>query len=349
MNRFSRSGFGRRDFSRRDLLRSAAVAPALAAPFVRSARAQQAEYVLKFGNNNPATHPMIVAMKEAAERIRQESDGKVELQLFPNSQLGSDTDMLSQVRSGALEMFALSALVLSTLTPVSAINGVGFAFQNYDQIWGAMDGELGAHVRQGILKLNLYPFEHMWDNGFRQITSSSHPVNSVADLAGFKIRVPPSPLWVSLFSSFGAAPTSINLAETYSALQTHIVEGHENPLALILILRMYEVQKYVSITNHMWDGYWLIANGRAWDRVPDDLKTIVARHVKTATMQERAEIRRLNDSVKDELIAKGLVFNTPESTPFRQKLIASGFYSQWRDKFGEQAWGLLEKYTGKLG
>jgi tripartite ATP-independent transporter DctP family solute receptor len=336
-------------FSRRDFLQHAAIAPALATPFIRSARAQQAEYVLKFGNNNPATHPMIVAMKQAADRIKQDSDGKVELQLFPNSQLGSDTDMLSQVRSGALEMFALSALVLSTLTPISAINGVGFAFQNYDQIWGAMDGELGAHVRAGISRLNLYPFEHMWDNGFRQITSSSHPINSVADLSSFKIRVPPSPLWVSLFSAFGASPTSINLAETYSALQTRIVEGHENPLALILILRMYEVQKYVSITNHMWDGYWLIANGSAWNGIPDGLKTIIARHVKTATMQERAEIRRLNDSVKDELIAKGLVFNVPESAPFREKLIGSGFYKQWREKFGEQAWSLLEKHSGKLG
>jgi TRAP-type transport system periplasmic protein len=336
-------------FSRRDFLQHAAIAPALATPFIRSARAQQAEYVLKFGNNNPATHPMIVAMKQAADRIKQDSDGKVELQLFPNSQLGSDTDMLSQVRSGALEMFALSALVLSTLTPISAINGVGFAFQNYDQIWGAMDGELGAHVRAGISRLNLYPFEHMWDNGFRQITSSSHPINSVADLSSFKIRVPPSPLWVSLFSAFGASPTSINLAETYSALQTRIVEGHENPLALILILRMYEVQKYVSITNHMWDGYWLIANGSAWNGIPDGLKTIIAKHVKTATMQERAEIRRLNDSVKDELIGKGLVFNVPESTPFREKLIGSGFYKQWREKFGEQAWSLLEKHSGKLG
>jgi TRAP-type C4-dicarboxylate transport system substrate-binding protein len=112
---------------------------------------------------------------------------------------------------------------------------------------------------------------------------------------------------------------------------------------------MYEVQKYVSITNHMWDGYWLIANGSAWNGIPDGLKTIIAKHVKTATMQERAEIRRLNDSVKDELIGKGLVFNVPESTPFREKLIGSGFYKQWREKFGEQAWSLLEKHSGKLG
>jgi tripartite ATP-independent transporter DctP family solute receptor len=333
---------------RRHFLRAALGASALAAPSLRLARAQSAEFVLKFGNNNPENHPMIVAMSKAADRIKQESGGRVELRLFPNSSLGSDTDMLSQVRSGALELFALSALVLSTLAPVAAINGIGFAWQGYEQIWDAMDGDLGSHVREGISKLNLYAFEHMWDNCFRQITSSSHPIEKVEDLTGFKIRVPPSPLWVSMFSAFGASPTSINLAEVYSALQTRIVEGHENPFALILILRMYEVQKYVSITNHMWDGYWLIANGRSWNRIPDALKEIIAKNIKQATMEERAAIRGLNESVKGDLIAKGLIFNTPPSKPFRDKLTSAGFYEQWRSKFGEQTWGLLEHYTGKL-
>ncbi|RTM15278.1 MAG: TRAP transporter substrate-binding protein [Bradyrhizobiaceae bacterium] len=333
---------------RRHFLEAAVGASALAVPSLHLARAQSAEFVLKFGNNNPESHPMIVAMVKAAERIKQESGGRVELQLFPNSSLGTDTDMLSQVRSGALELFALSGLVLSTLAPVAAIHGIGFAWQNYEQIWDAMDGDLGSHVREGISKLNLFAFENMWDNGFRQITSSSHPIEKVEDLSGFKIRVPPSPLWVSMFTAFGASPTSINLAETYSALQTKIVEGHENPIALILILRMYEVQKYVSITNHMWDGYWLVANGRLWSRVPDGLKDIIARNIKQATMEERVAIRGLNDSVKDDLIAKGLVFNTPPSKPFRDKLTSAGFYEQWRGKFGEQTWSLLERHTGKL-
>ena len=146
---------------RRHLLKTAIGATALAAPLLRNAHAQSAEFVLKFGNNNPENHPMIVAMGKAADRIKQESGGRVELQLFPNSSLGTDTDMLSQVRSGALELFALSGLVLSTLAPVAAIHGVGFAWQGYDQIWDAMDGDLGAHVRDGISKLNLYAFEHI--------------------------------------------------------------------------------------------------------------------------------------------------------------------------------------------
>ncbi len=96
-----------------------------------------------------------------------------------------------------------------------------------------MDGELGAHVRGAIARANLIAFEKMYDNGYRQMTSSTHPINSADDLKGFKIRVPVSPLWTSMFKAFGAAPASINFSEVYSALQTKVVEGQENPLAII--------------------------------------------------------------------------------------------------------------------
>ena len=125
-----------------------------------------------------------------------------------------------------------------------------------------MDGRSAPHPRRRSAKSNLYAFEHMWDNGYRQITSSTHPIKSPDDLKGFKIRVPVSPLWTSMFKAFGALPASININEAYSAMQTKIVEGQENPLALIDLYKFYEVQKFVSLTNHMWDGFWTLANGR---------------------------------------------------------------------------------------
>ena len=115
-------------------------------------------------------------------------------------------------------------------------------------------------------------FEKIWDNGFRQTTSSSRPINGPGDYKGFKIRVPVSPLWTSMFKAFDAAPASINFNEVYSALQTKIVEGQENPLALISTAKLYEVQKYCSLTNHMWDGYWFLANRRALEALPPDVR-----------------------------------------------------------------------------
>src|SRR5207248_3856926 len=128
--------------------------------------ARAAEFSLKYGNNLPLTHPLNIRAHEAAERIAKESNGRVEITIFPNNQLGGDTDMLSQVRSGGITFFTPSALVIATLVPVAAINAVGFAFADYGQVWKAMDGALGAHVRAAIEKVNLHAFEKIWDNGF---------------------------------------------------------------------------------------------------------------------------------------------------------------------------------------
>src|ERR1700744_6350009 len=270
-------------FSRRALLKASAASAVMGgvgAPFV--ARAQQAEFTYKFANNLPDSHPLNTRAKEMSTAIKTETNGRVDIQVFPNNQLGADTDVLSQLGSGGVEFFPLSGLTLATLVPAASINGMGFAFPDYPTVWKAMDGDLRAYVRKEVAKANIIALEKIWDNGFRQTTSSTRPINGPDDFKGFKIRVPVSPLWTSMFKAFDAAPASINFSEVYSALQTKIVEGQENPLALISTAKLYEVQKYCSLTNHMWDGYWFLANRRAWAALPDDIKTIVAKNVNAA-------------------------------------------------------------------
>jgi TRAP-type transport system periplasmic protein len=336
-------------FSRRALLKASAasaVMGSVGAPFV--ARAQQAEFTYKFANNLPDSHPLNTRAKEMSAAIKTETNGRVDIQIFPNNQLGADTDVLSQLRSGGVEFFTMSGLILATLVPAASINGMGFAFPDYPTVWKAMDGELGAYVRGQIAKANLVAMEKIWDNGFRQTTSSTKPINGPEDYKGFKIRVPVSPLWTSMFKAFDAAPASINFNEVYSALQTKIVEGQENPLALISTAKLYEVQKYCSLTNHMWDGYWFLANRRAWEALPEDIRTVVARNINAAAVNARVDTEKLNATVRQELTAKGLTFNQPDVAPFREKLRAAGFYSEWKGKYGEEAWAILEKAVGKL-
>src|SRR6201996_1715087 len=336
--------------SRRHLLGAGATiffGSSVAAPFV--ARAQQPQWTYKYANNLPESHPMNSRAREMAAAIKRDTDGRFDLQIFPNSQLGSDTDTLSQIRSGGVEFFTLSGLILSTFVPVASINGMGFAFPDYATVWKAMDGDLGAYVRAQIAKTNqILAMEKIWDNGFRQTTTSTKPINSPDDFRGMKLRVPVSPLWTSMFKALDASPASINFNEVYSALQTKIVEGQENPLALISTAKLYEVQKYCSLTNHMWDGFWFLMNRRAWAALSDDIKTIVAKNVNAAAVKEREDTEKLNASVKDELAAKGLVFNQPDIAPFREKLRSAGFYSEWKGKYGEEAWTILEKAVGKL-
>lgn len=330
--------------------RSALMAGAstLALPMTSVFGQGKAEFTLKYANNLPVTHPMNIRAKEMADAIKAETQGRVDLQIFPSSQLGTDTDMLSQVRSGGIEFFTLSGLILSTLVPSASISGIGFAFKDYDTVWKAMDGDLGSFIRKEIAKANLVAMDKIWDNGFRHITSSTKPIQSADDLKGFKIRVPVSPLWTSMFKAFDSAPASINFSEVYSALQTKIVDGQENPLAIIATAKLNEVQKYCSLTNHMWDGFWFLANRRAWERLPENIRTIMAKHINAAGTKERADVAALNATLQKELTDKGMVFNQANAESFRDRLRKAGFYSEWKGKYGDEAWALLENYSGKL-
>ena len=333
---------------RQALLGSAALAAAPAYMLPRSARA--AEFTYKFGTNVPAAHPLNVRAIEAAERILKETNGQVAINVFPNNQLGNDSDMLSQLRAGALEFFPVSGVnVLSQLVPISSMWGLGFAWPNDDAVHKALDGELGKFLRGQFPKVGLLAMDTIWSSGFRQVTNSVRPINTPEDLKGLKMRVPVSPLWTSLFKHLGASPASISFAETYSSLQTKVVDGQENPLAIISIAKLYEVQKYCSMTNHMWDGWWCMTNQKVWDRIPEAARPIIARNFNRAALEMRADGVKLNASLRSELAAKGLVFNDPKLDAFRAMLVKSGFYAEWRQKYGEEAWALLEKFTGKLG
>ncbi|WP_049058087.1 TRAP transporter substrate-binding protein, partial [Achromobacter xylosoxidans] len=165
---------------------------------------------------------------------------------------------------------------------------------------------------------------------------------------GLKIRVPVSPLPISMFKGLGAAPASLQFSEVYSSLQTKVVDAQENPLPIIQVAKLYEVQKYCSLTNHIWDGYWFIANGRMWEGLPQDLKTVVARGINEAGLAQREDIKKLNASVQADLESKGLVFNQPAADSFRDQLRKAGFYGEWQQRFGQEAWALLEQAVGKL-
>jgi tripartite ATP-independent transporter DctP family solute receptor len=333
---------------RRHLLRAAAAVSTTAVLGGLPRFAQAAEISLKYGNNLPLSHPLNIRAQEAADRIAAETKGRVEIKIFPNNQLGGDTDMLAQVRSGGIDFFTPSALVVATLVPVAAINAVGYAFADYKQVWAAMDGPLGAHVRAEMAKLRLHAFEKMWDNGFRQTTTSNKPITTAADMNGLKIRVPVSPLSIAMFKGLGASPASLQFSEVYSSLQTRIVDAQENPLPIIQVAKLYEVQKFCSLTNHIWDGYWFIASGRTWDRLPAEVKPIITAALNDAGLKQRDDIARLNATVQSDLAAKGLAFNSPAPDSFRAALREAGFYADWKKRFGDAPWALLEQAVGKL-
>ena len=310
--------------------------------------AQGAKVSLKVGGQFADSHPSSKAMEAACAEIRQQSDGRIDIQFFPNAQLGSDAAMLTQVRSGVLDMMTASGISMQVVSPVAGISGMAFAFSDYAHVWQAMDGDLGTNIRAGLDKVGIYAFPKILDSGYRNITTSNHPINSVDDLKGMKMRVPPSPVWVSLFTALGSSPTSITINELYSALQTKIVDGQENPLTIIDSGKYYEVQKYCSITEHMWDGLWIIANGKRIKSLAAQDLALITKSFESATEKQRTETERLNLDLEGSLKAKGLVFNRPDKSHFREALTKAGFYADWKQKYGPEAWAVLEKYSGSL-
>ena len=333
-------------FSRRTFLGAALATGAAALPFQR-ASAQSAKYRLRYGTAFPASHPGVLRIIEASEAIKKQTNGLVDLQVYPNSQLGSESDMFTQTRSGALDFMSTSG-VNQTVVPVGGINAVAFAFESYDKVWSAMDGDLGNYVRDQFGKVGLHVMPKVLDNGYRNITASAKPIVTPDDLKGFKIRVPGNPLWVTLFKTLGAAPTPINFGELYAALQTHVVDGQENPLALIQSAKLYEVQKYVSLSGHIWDGHYIFANATRWNSLPQDVRTTVTAALSDAATKQRQDIQEFNEKAAKEMQAAGVTFNKVDTKPFRDALRAGGFYTEWKSKFGADAWALLEKSVGQL-
>jgi tripartite ATP-independent transporter DctP family solute receptor len=331
--------------TRRSILAAGAAVP-LVGILRRPAAAAEFEYKLATGQD--PTHPVNIRAQEALNRIREATGGKVDIKLFPANQLGSDTDLLTQVRNGSVEFFNLSTSILSTFVPVAGMLNTGFAFKDYDSVWKALDGDLGAYVRAQIAKTPITTVSRVWDNGFRHVTSSTREIKTPEDLKGFKIRVPPAPMLTSLFKALDAGPAPINFNELYSALQTKVVEGQENPLAIIATTRLYEVQKSCSLTGHVWDGYWILGNKRAFDRLPKDAQEIVSREFDRSAADQRADVAKLSVTLRDELTAKGIQFIEVDRELFRQALAKTTFYKDWKAKYGEEAWATLEKYSGKL-
>jgi tripartite ATP-independent transporter DctP family solute receptor len=314
---------------------------------IRPARAVQ-KYVLKFGNDIALNHPTTQHVIAAGERIKAATNGTVEVQVFPNNALGDNTHMLAGVRSGAIQMMSLGDNILATLVPSAAIANVGFAFKDSQTAWNAMDGSVGELVRADIEKTGLHAMRRVWDLGFREITSAPKPINAPDDLRGFKIRVPPSPISLSIFKGLGAAPGTLDNDQLYTALQTKVFEGQENSLGYVETDNLYQVQKYCSLTDHMWVGYWILVNGAFWKSMPAELQEAVADGFNGTAPAQRTASAALNNSARSTLEGQGVIFNTPDKAPFRAALVSSGFYEEWQTKFGSTLWSALEQHTGPL-
>ena len=309
-----------------------------------------AEFSYRLGNDFPQTHPVTVRSMGAADKVKQDTGGRLEITVYPNNALGNDASIISQTRLGALEFVNVNQGALENIIPAVGLQAIPFAFSSHAEVWKAVDGAFGRFLRDTIVRANvgLYPLEKMWESGFRQISNYVRPVKAPADLQGLKIRTTGAPTMNDAFRALGAVPVSVNGSEIYTAMQTHLVDGGDITIVATQSGKYYEVQKFISLTNHQWQGNNMLASLAAMQKLPKAMRDVVERNFNAAALQVRDDIARSDQSVTADLESKGIAFNDTDLAAFRGTIKSAGLYAKWRDHFGAQSWAILERATGTL-
>jgi tripartite ATP-independent transporter DctP family solute receptor len=295
--------------------------------------------------SQPLDSPNAVRLGQMAENVRAETGGRMVIELHGAGALGSDNAMLAMLQNHELEMY-LGGNVFGPLVPVAELPGLPFTFKGPAEVFAALDGELGRHVRGEMLAKGLYVFRHWLDNGFHHLTTRTRPIRTVADLSGMTIRTPVQTMTADFFETLGAKSIKCPLNQLYHVLQNHTADGQTDPLGLTVLMKLYEVQTYLSLTGHWWSGFTLVANRTAWEALPPDLRAVIDRHAETAALAQRQDIAKLNADALETLRAKGMIINQADTSGFKAPLAT--FYARWKQVYGAKAWGLLEARVGKL-
>jgi tripartite ATP-independent transporter DctP family solute receptor len=318
----------------------------LAAPFV-TGKARAAQINWRLGHVAPPNTPLHKRLLEAADAIAKRSDGLMELTVIGEGRAGIQSGLLAQVRGGGMEMTVASGAQLAPILPSCAIPLIGFLFSNYPSLWQAMDGNLGQMIRARTpTQSPILVLDKIWDFGFREITTSTRPIQTAADLAGLKIRTQIDPDEMDLFRALGASPVVITLPYLRMALGPHQVDGQEGLLAVAEYARLNEVQSYCAMTRHIWDGLWLCVNASAWKNLPDHLRNIVANTLNGAAQRQREDSAKLEDSIRATLSSSGMKFSDPDPDSFRDLLRRQGYYAAIKAKLGDETWDVVRKATG---
>jgi tripartite ATP-independent transporter DctP family solute receptor len=333
-------------FSRRSLLAGAtAVGSAIV---VKPARA--ADYSFAQYHNQPAggtLHKNLVAMWEA---VRAETNGRVETTVHAenNKISGGDPEALKKLLAGEIQFFTLMGGIIGTVVPVAEAQQVPFAFKSASEAHKAIDGPFGRYIGEEMAAKGMYLFPVAgFDNGMRQVTTIARPIAKPDDFAGMKIRVPPGQMIFDTFAAFGAQPITTPANQIYDALKSGKVEAQENPLAILAGYKLDDMIKYVSMTNHMWSGFNLMAHLATWQALPADVKAVIEKNASIYVRRQRDDQGKLNAGLRDTLAARGIAFNEVDQAVFRARL--PGVYATWKEKLGSKCWTLLEAEVGKLG
>ncbi|MDR7378133.1 tripartite ATP-independent transporter DctP family solute receptor [Rhodoferax ferrireducens] len=290
------------------LIRSLAVA-GLAMVVGTAAQAQDApERTIRFGHLNNADHPVSFGVKRFAELLAAKSGGKLKVQEYPASQLGNELQQQSALQGGIQQMSAPATTSLAGIVKEFGLVDFPFAVSTFAQADRLLDGPLGQTLLAKLPEKGLVALGY-WDLGFRNVTNSRRPITKAEDLDGLKIRVIPNPVFLETFRTFKANPVPMPFAELYGALEAKAVDGQENPYAVILSNKLFEVQKFVSATNHVYAANIVLVSKKFWDQLSPAEQKMMHEAADESRTYQRQVSRAAAQKAVGELQAKGMQFN----------------------------------------
>jgi tripartite ATP-independent transporter DctP family solute receptor len=287
-----------------------ALATAVLALSATAALAQDIqERTIKFGHLNNTDHPVSFGVKRFSELLAAKTGGKFKVQEFPSNQLGNEMQQQSALQGGVQEMSAPATTSLAGIVKEFGLVDFPFAVSTFDQADALLDGPLGQALIAKLPEKGLVALGY-WDLGFRNVTNSKRPITKAEDLEGLKLRVIPNPVFLESFKAFKANPVPMPFAELYGALEAKAVDGQENPFAVILSNKFYEVNKFVSATNHVYAANIVLVSKRFWDKLSPAEQKAMNEAANEARGYQRQVSRAAAQKAVGELQAKGMQYNT---------------------------------------
>ena len=263
------------------------------------------ERSIKFAFQNQKGHPQAEGAQKFADLVAQKSGNKLAVKLFPGGTLGGDVQTVSALQGGTIEMTVLNAGILTSHVKEFAVFDLPFLFANAQEVDAVTDGPVGRNLLAKLADKNLIGLGY-WDLGFRNLTNSKRPINKVEDIAGLKIRVIQSPIYIDMFNALGATATPMPFPELYPALEQKAVDGQENPFTLIRSSKFYEVQKHLAVTRHVYNPQALLVSKKLWDAMSADERKIITEAAAEATKFQRQLSRGQADEALADLKKAGM-------------------------------------------
>lgn len=300
--------------------------------FLYAAAIGAVEYELRLGHGAAPDNPRHIVAKEFAEAVKERTGGRVEIEIHHSESLGSDRQMAEALMLGTLDMSINSQGPMAAYNDKLDVIGLPFLFSSTEHIHRVLDGDIGKEIAKAFEKKNFKILAY-WDNGFRHITNNKKPITEAEDLAGLVVRTPDDKITMALFEAFDAEPVPFAFGKLYDALEQGQFDGQENSLPNIFYSKLYEIQKYLSLTSHKYECCPLAISMRTWRRLPKDIQDIVQDEAVKFAIKHREMNNRLTEEILETLKREEIEINTADTDDMREK--SKSVYSRFEKKIGK--------------